>query len=117
MVNDIDMTQQCSDYWTTDHKTIVTASIKFDASAYKNCGFRETSHEPTFLGNHGINALVRFLYASKSGLPSYFFSSKGIPDIFVNRKVITIGLTIQYKPFLTERERKKIPHHIKDSPK
>ena len=33
-----------------------------------------------FFGGRGIKILVLFLYSSKSVLPSYFFSNKGMPE-------------------------------------
>jgi len=44
-----------------------------------------------FLGGKGKKALVFFLYASKLGFPSYFFSNIGMPETFKIRKVMVRG--------------------------
>ena len=51
-----------------------------------------------FFGGMGINMLVLFLYAIKSGFLCIFFSSIGIPDTFVIKKVIVNGPIIVKAP-------------------
>ena len=61
--------------------------------------------------------LVLFLYASKSGLPAYFFSKSGTPETKRMRVVMVSGPMMTGSDPEREREKRKIPHHWVTSPK
>ena len=72
-------------------------------------------HRVYFLGNHGINTLVFFLYSSQFALPAYLTSWSGTPD--TNRRRIVITRNDTSPQYENGREIKLIPSQNTLSPK